>query len=322
VTAVAAGEHGGDGARLAAALGIPVGDVLDLSASLNPLAPDAGAVVARHLDALARYPDPGFASAALADAIGVSPDQLLLTNGGAEAIALVAAALGAGRVDEPDFSLYRRHLPAVEATGPRWRSNPHNPSGCFAAGGETAAVWDEAFWPLAAGTWTRGDWVRGATVLGSLTKLFACPGLRIGYVLSADVDFIERLRRRQPQWAVNGLAASALPDLLETADLSGWAAGVRDLRRQLVQLLEQHGLHVRDTDANWVLVEQAGDLRQRLAEQAVLVRDCTSFGMADVVRVAVPGEAGLERLDAAMKCAIQPPMRRGSGQWSGSSRRT
>jgi histidinol-phosphate/aromatic aminotransferase/cobyric acid decarboxylase-like protein len=148
--------------------------------------------------------------------------------------------------------------------------------------------------------------------------LFACPGLRIGYVLSADVDFIVQLRRRQPQWAVNGLAASVLPDLLETADLPAWAAGVAELRTRLVEVLASHGLHVQDTDANWVLVEEAGDLRKRLAAQAILVRDCTSFGMPDVVRVAVPSEHGLERLDRGLKCAIEPLIRRGSGQWSGS----
>ena len=60
------------------------------------------------------------------------PARLLLTNGGAEAIALVAAELGPGWVDEPDFSLYRRHLPAIDPDGPRWRSNPHNPTGRLA----------------------------------------------------------------------------------------------------------------------------------------------------------------------------------------------
>ncbi len=49
---------------------------------------------------------------------------------------------------------------------------------------DTADVWDEAFYPLATGTWTRGD--EDAVVVGSLTKVFACPGLRLGYVLADD----------------------------------------------------------------------------------------------------------------------------------------
>ena len=72
----------------------------------------------------------------------VDPDRLLLTNGGAEAIALVGAELG-GRVEEPDFALYPR------GGGPLWRSNPHNPTGRLARG--PADVWDEAFYPLATG---------------------------------------------------------------------------------------------------------------------------------------------------------------------------
>ena len=278
------GRHGGDGARLAAALGIDPADVLDLSASLNPVAPDPSPAIARHLDAIGRYPDPSRATAALADAMEVDPDRLLLTNGGSEAIALVAAELG-GHVIGPEFSLYERHFDQSRPGG-RWRSNPHNPTGILAGPDETASVWDEAFWPLATGTWTRGDDV----VLGSLTKLLACPGLRIGYVLAADPTLIKRLAALQPQWSLNGLAASALPDLLATVDLPGWAKATADLRHDLARLLQEHGFASWPSEANWLLVH-APDLREHLADHAILVRDCTSFGMAGVVRIAVPDEA-------------------------------
>ena len=277
--------HGGDGARLAAALGVDVGAVLDLSASLNPVAPDPGEVAAKHLDALGRYPDPAAATGALAEAMGVDRDRLLLTNGGAEAIALVAAELG-GRVEEPDFSLYPR------GGGPLWRSNPHNPTGRLADG--TADVWDEAFYPLATGRWTSGH----PLVVGSLTKVLACPGLRLGYVLADDVD---RFRRRQPEWSVNGLAVAALPDLLQRVDLPGWARAVTSLRAELVAVLRAAGLEPEPSDANYVLVRAPG-LRTRLAAHGVLVRDCTSFGLPDHVRVAVPDDTGLARLEEAL-CA-------------------
>jgi histidinol-phosphate/aromatic aminotransferase/cobyric acid decarboxylase-like protein len=292
-------EHGGDGSRLATALGLPPAAVLDLSASLNPVAPDPAPVIARHLDALGRYPDPTAATEALAAALAVPRNQVLLTNGGAEAIALVAAELGRGRVDEPEFSLYRRHLPAVVFDGPRWRSNPHNPTGRLAAAGERAEVWDEAFWPLATGTWTRGDASNGAIVLGSLTKVLACPGLRIGYVHTADEDLIVRLARRQPRWAVNGLASAALPALLAGADLPGWAAETVRLRGKLADLLADAGYQPQPSDANWLLVHGPG-LREQLAQRAILVRDCTSFGLPGTVRVAVPDYQGLARLRDAL----------------------
>jgi histidinol-phosphate/aromatic aminotransferase/cobyric acid decarboxylase-like protein len=273
--------------------------VLDLSLSLNPVAPDLGPVLARHLDAVSRYPDPAAATAALAAAMNVNPSCLVLTNGGAEAISLVAAELPVGWVDEPDFSLYRRHLRTLDPAGGRWRSNPRNPTGLLAPPDQTAAVWDEAFWPLATGTWTRGDAERGAVVVGSLTKLLACPGLRVGYVLCPSDDFAVRLATRQPRWALNGLAAAAIPELLDLVDLPAWAAAIGRLRADLVSVLGTAGYPCRPSQANWLLVD-APRLRDDLAGQAILVRDCSSFGLPGTVRVAVPGPDGLSRLEAAL----------------------
>ena len=285
------GRHGGDGARIARALGVEVSAVLDLSQSLNPVAPDPMPVLARHLDAIGRYPDPSAATAALAAAMGVDVERLLLTNGGAEAISLVAGELG-GSVVEPEFALHPR------GTGPRWLSNPHNPTGRLARAEERAAVWDEAFYPMATGAWTRGD---DAVVVGSLTKLLACPGLRVGYVL-ANPEFVERCRRAQPTWALNGLAGESLEDLLAPIDLAGVAAGIAALRAQLVDLLARFGLVAAPSEANWVLVERPG-LREALLESLVVTRDCANFSMPGVVRIAVPDAAGLARLEVALEAA-------------------
>jgi histidinol-phosphate/aromatic aminotransferase/cobyric acid decarboxylase-like protein len=280
------GPHGGDGERLARALGV---DVLDLSMSLNPVAPDARPAVARHLGALGRYPDPAEATCTLAATMGVDPDRLVLTNGGAEAIALVGAEVG-GTVVEPDFSLYPR------GGGPVWRSNPHSPTGRLAGPGEQSGVWDEAFFPLATGRWTRGD---GTWVVGSLTKLLAVPGLRAGYVLAATPAEAARIRARQPEWSVNGLVCAALPELLEPVDLPRWSSEIAALRAELVSVLQRAGLRPEPSDANWVLVEAPG-CRERLARRGIAVRDCSSFALPRHVRIAVPDRAGLTRLEEAL----------------------
>ena len=294
-----AGAHGGDAAAVAAALGCSPDDLLDLSLSLNPDAPDVAALARAHLDGLRRYPDPTAATEAVAGALETSPDRVLLTNGGAEAIALVCAELERAAVAGPaEFSLYGRHLaevvdPATDAEAPRIASNPNTPTGRLAGAAERVAVWDEAFYPLAAGAWTRGD--PGTIVVGSLTKVFACPGLRAGYVAATDPDLIERLAARQARWALNALAAALVPELVARADLGAWSRATAERRAALQRAIPGVG----PSDANYVLVEVAAGAagaRARLAAHGVLVRDCTSFGLPGHIRVAVPDGAGLRRL--------------------------
>ena len=286
-----AGQHGGDGLAVAQALRLDPAHIVDLSMSMNPFAPDVAALAAEHLGALRHYPNPKDATAEVAAALGTEPGRVLLTNGGNEAISLVSRVLGGGVAAEPEFSLHPR-----SGRGPRWRSNPNNPRGVLARPDETAEVWDEAFYPLATGNWTRGD--AGTVAVGSLTKVFACPGLRLGYVIADSVAAVEAA---QPAWSVNNLALSLLPTLLERADLPAWARQITVRRAELSHLLAGYGLVALPSDAPWLLVPAPG-LREQLAPHGVVVRDCASFGLPGHARIAVPDDRGLAVLEKALSC--------------------
>jgi len=92
--------HGGQPGPLLARFGLAEDTpLLDASANLNPLGPPAWLAgwLAQRLQggasAVARYPDPDYREAreAIAAHEGVAPEQVLLTNGGAEAIFLAAS---------------------------------------------------------------------------------------------------------------------------------------------------------------------------------------------------------------------------------------
>lgn len=293
----AAGAHGGDGPVVARALGLDPAELLDLSQNLNPFAADVSALVTRHLDTLGHYPDDRPATRLLAQALEVDPARLLLTNGGSEAIALLIAEYSGQVLTEPEFALHPR-----ADHGPVWRSNPHSPTGRLAGPEEHADIWDEAFHALATGHWSAG---RRGLVVGSLTKTFACPGLRLGYVLVEDPADLARIRRHQPHWSTSALSLAVLPDLLESADLPKWSAQISDARDALAALLRGYDLEVTSAAAPWVLVERLG-MREALAPRGVLVRDCTSFGMPGVARIAVPHPNQLAGLDQALARALDP----------------
>ncbi len=283
------GQHGGK-AHL-------YGVDLELSASLNPVAPDPTPIFQSHLDSIGRYPDADGATRAMAEVLGVEPERVVLTNGGAEAIALVARQLRTGWVQDPEFSLYERHLD-IDASSGRWMSDPNNPTGRLAGVDEPAAVRDEAFYPLATGQWTRGD--ADTIVVGSLTKVFACPGVRIGYAITPDDAMAEGLRSEQPRWSLSGLACDSVPDLLALADLPRWRDEIAALRNELASALEARGWVADPGAANFLWIPDAPGLRNALFARGILVRSAASFGMPDAVRIAVPKPSQLSQLISAI----------------------
>jgi adenosylcobyric acid synthase len=293
-------------------------DMLDLSVSMNPFAPDVTTLALSRLHALRRYPDARDATVSLAHALGVEPSVLVLTNGGAEAIRLAGGWIGRGKVLPFEFSLLGESLEHLCEQGsdvPLVRSNPNNPTGELASPEETAALWDEAFYQMTTGTWTRRDFEQGSVVVGSLTKLFYCPGLRLGYVIAPCEDVAVALRARQPAWAVNGLALGLCPVLLEMADLVLWAHQISDLKDEIARLLRCAGFEVVIPAAPWVLathsVMSALLVRKELAQRGVLVRSCASFGLPNLIRVGLLHPRDLPRLISALDSLELPAKRAG-----------
>ncbi|MSP21487.1 MAG: histidinol-phosphate aminotransferase family protein [Dehalococcoidia bacterium] len=334
--------HGGLQSGELAALGIAPTSVLDLSASLNPRGPHSSVIVAAVEADLRRYPPAHAEPLrdALAERAGLDPSQVLVTPGATAAIHLAARALlNAGtccRLFPPTFGEYE--VAARGAGGSVLSStldgplstrsngapvpltmlcNPNNPTGDYlerrdvegmaaAISGEGGTLLlDVAYDAFVLDAWDADDLVRaGAPVLvvHSMTKLHAIPGIRLGYV-TGPAALISKLGALQHSWAVGSTAINAGMAALRIEEQQRLAVNeVTRSRQELAAALRAAGLTVRDSRANFFLV-QVGDapaFRSRLLYRGFAVRDCTSFGLPEWVRVAVPPEGAVLRLTRAL----------------------
>jgi threonine-phosphate decarboxylase len=308
---------------------------LDFSVSLNPLGPPDSLGLLLSTDHLTAYPEPHSQTLqrAIAERHGVDPETVLVTNGACEAIELVMASLKPRRVVilVPAFTEYEdaacawghqvTAVAAREEDGFTWDfsrldvhaddlvvlGNPANPTGVLTSLPDLDATLlvDETFLDFVHNPTTAIGRPR-TLVVRSFTKIFACPGLRLGYI----VGDVAPLRERQPTWSVSRLAQAAGEALLrETAYLEFTRRFVRECREDLVRGLRSvDGATVFPSAANFVFfrIPQAGDAARRLRQQGIVVRQCDHFtGLPPdrYLRVAVRKRSENQRLLEALHAA-------------------
>lgn len=179
-------------------------------------------------------------------------------------------------------------------------SNPNNPTGQYLsrkdmeaildASSECLVIVDEAYVSFVENAWQSQDLIERENLLivRSMTKDYTLPGLRLGYTM-ANPEIIANLRLARPPWNVNSIALKAGVLALQDAEfLTKSLKKLRQERDSLMVKLEHMGLKTVPTQANYFLVKvgNARQFRERLLQQKILVRDCTSFGLPDYVRIA------------------------------------
>jgi threonine-phosphate decarboxylase len=150
-------------------------------------------------------------------------------------------------------------------------------------------------------------------VLRSLTKFYALPGLRIGYLVGAKA-VVEAIRAQQPPWSVNALAqVAAVASLKDHRYARRAIRFVARERERLQRGLESiPGMRVYPSAANFLLVELpraclARTVAQLLCQKGILIRDCSGIpGLSpQTIRVAVRSEAQNCRLIKALKQVLR-----------------
>lgn len=269
----------------------------------------------RHITAISSYPEPEpyTLEARLASWHALSADEVCVTNGATEAIYLIAQTFRETRtaILMPTFSEYadacRMHAHRLlslytladelpEDVRMLWLCNPNNPTGevrdkafllsYIAKHPHICFVIDQSYEYFTLQellTATQAVKLPNVLLLHSLTKRYAIPGLRLGYV-TGDAGLLKCLRVNRMPWSVNQLAIEAGLYLLEngvpqTLELPAYLQECASLREALLAL---GGLEVWPTDTHYMLVRlrfgKASALKDYLAdEHGILIRDASNF---------------------------------------------
>ncbi len=116
-------------------------------------------------------------------------------------------------------------------------------------------------------------------ILRSYTKMYAIPGLRLGWCMSSSEKLINALYRAGQPWNVSVIAQRAAEAASkEKAFAKVSAEKIMRERRNLGTGLIAHGMKVFPGEANFLLFRsERDDLRERLLERGILIRDCSNF---------------------------------------------
>jgi len=219
---------------------------------------------------------------------------------------------------EPNFhldvceitKLLRKHKPKAV-----FLCNPNNPTGQYMSRDEVAQIMssapeslivlDEAYIAFTENAWASVDLIDhgNLVILRSMTKDYALAGLRLGYAMSAE-PIISILKRVRPPWNVNTIAQKA-GIVAPNADsyLKGCYNKIRKAKNFLIKELECLGLSPLPSQTNFFLVRvgNAATFRQALLRRGFLVRDCTSFGLPEYIRLAPRALPECRKLIEAIK---------------------
>ncbi len=273
--------------------------------------------LAESMSAVTSYPEPKPISVEkkLADINHCQTSQVMATNGATEAIYIIAKTFSKCRsaIFAPSFREYQDackmydhsttffnsilNIPADSDLV--WLCNPNNPTGnvipittlrkTVEANQSMIFIIDQAYSDYTSlPVISAKDAVNMSNVilLGSMTKRFAVPGLRIGHAIS-NYTIIKKLKQWRMPWSISGLAIKGASYLLD--NIHNYPIDAVSLHAEALRIsseFERMGIHVYPTDCNFILCRlpkgSAADLKDYLiCEAGILIRNASNFESLD-----------------------------------------
>lgn len=267
----------------------------------------------QQMESIRTYPEPEPYSLekVLAERFHLSSEEVCVTNGATEAIYLIAQTFRnqISAILMPTFSEYadacRLHghkvvpiynLNRLPDRGRLiWLCNPNNPTGevrekevltaYIKQNPQRIFIMDQSyefFTQKALLTAKEAAEFPNVILLHSMTKRFAVPGLRLGYI-TACKELLHEIRTQRMPWSVNQLAIEAGHYLLSSSQYDiDISLLLREKERLVQSLLSIGGMEIWPSDTHYMLVQlrmgKAAALKEYLAtEQGILIRDASNF---------------------------------------------
>ncbi len=211
---------------------------------------------------------------------------------------------------EETTNLIRQHYPRGV-----FICNPSNPTGRYLsrqevemvldACGDSLLILDEAFIAFVDESWSSIDLIHRGNVIivRSMTKDYALAGLRLGYAI-ANQEVIDALRKVCPPWNVNVVAQKAGVIALSNENyLEQCKEKIGEAKQFLISELHRIGFTLVPSKTNFFLVKVGHGKRFRAAllKHGILVRDCSSFGLPEYVRITARTMPECQRLVGAIR---------------------
>jgi len=221
----------------------------------------------------------------------------------------VAGNLAGARVMKPwmlgeaDFQLNPVRLRSLideYRPGALFLCNPNNPTGQYLSRQEVTGivrttspgfvVLDEAYIAFTPDPWKSTELLGAGEIIivRSMTKDYALAGLRLGYAI-ADEGTISVMNKVKPPWNVSAIAqAAGIFALKAEGYLEECGQKIREAREYLMKGLSDLGFQPMPSQANFFMVKvgDAAGFRDALLRKGIIVRDCTSFGLPNYIRLA------------------------------------
>jgi histidinol-phosphate aminotransferase len=193
--------------------------------------------------------------------------------------------------------------------------NPNNPTGQYLTRNEVEqiitadknclVILDEAYIAFTDNTWSSIDLLKydNLVIVRSMTKDFAIAGIRIGYAI-ANEEIISIMNEIKPPWNVSSIAQKAALYVLGCDKyIQTCYQKIQDSKNYLADELEKMGFPAISSQTNFFLVRTGNTpaVRQVLLKKGLLVRDCSSFGLPEYIRIAPRSMSQCRKLITALK---------------------